>query len=55
MIMLENDYQGKKKDMLYIGINNNKLKELTNIIKDYDENAFIVVNETKVVQNGLIK
>ena len=55
VIMLENDYEGKNKDMLYIGINNKKLKELTNIIKEYDSNAFIVVNETKIVQNGLIK
>lgn len=55
VIELKNDYEGKNKDMLYIGINNNKLKEVTRIIKDYDENAFIVVNETKLVQNGLIK
>ena len=41
--------------MLYIGINNNKLKELTGLIKEYDKSAFIVVNETKLVQNGLIK
>lgn len=55
VIELKNDYEGKNKDMLYIGINNNKLKEVTNIIKEYDSNAFIVVNETKLVQNGLIK
>ena len=55
IIELKNDYEGKNKDMLYIGINNKKLKELTNLIKEYDENAFIVVNETKLVQNGLIK
>ena len=41
--------------MLYIQVNNDKLKELTKIIKNYDENAFMVVNETKFVQNGLIK
>lgn len=55
VIELKNDYDGKNKDMLYIGINNNKLKEVTKIIKDYDSSAFIVVNETKLVQNGLIK
>lgn len=55
IIELKNDYEGKNKDMLYIGINNNKLKELTKLIKEYDESAFIVVNETKLVQNGLIK
>lgn len=55
IIELKNDYDGKNKDMLYIGIKNNKLKEVTKIIRDYDESAFIVVNETKSVQNGLIK
>lgn len=55
VIELKNDYEGKNKDMLYIGINNNKLKDLTRLIKEYDENAFIVVNETKLVQNGFIK
>lgn len=52
---LKDDYDGKTKDMLFIQIKNNKLKEVTKMIKEYDENAFIVVNETKLVQNGLIK
>lgn len=55
IIELKNDYEGNNKDMLYIQVNNKKLKELTNIVKKYDESAFIVVNETKLVQNGLIK
>ena len=55
VIELKKDYEGQNKDMLYIQVNNNKLKELTDIIKSYDESAFIVVNETKYVQNGLIK
>lgn len=55
IIELKNDYEGKNKDMLYIQVNNKKLKELTNIVKKYDESAFIVVNETKLIQNGLIK
>jgi len=55
VIELKNDYEGKNKDMLYIQVNNNKLKELTEIVKEYDESAFIVVNETKFIHNGLIK
>lgn len=55
IIELKNDYEGQNKDMLYIQVNNNRLKELFNIVKKYDSNAFIVVNETKMVQNGLIK
>ncbi len=52
---LKNDYDGNTKDMLFIQTKNNKLKEVTNIIKKFDKDAFIVVNETKLVQNGLIK
>ncbi len=55
IIELVNDYEGNNKDMLYIEVSNKKLKELTNLIKKFDSSAFIVVNETKVVQNGLIK
>lgn len=55
IIELKDDYKGKRKDMLYIQVNNNKLKELFNIVKDFDNDAFIVVSETKMVQNGLIK
>lgn len=55
VIELKNDYEGNNKDMLYIQVNNNKLKELTNLVKNYDKNAFIIVNETKSVQNGFIK
>ena len=55
VIELKNDFEGHKKDMLYIQINNNKLKELFNIVKRFDKEAFIVVNETKIVRNGLIK
>lgn len=55
IIELKNDYEGKNKDMLYIQVNNRKLKELTDMVKNYDKNAFIAVNETKFVQNGFIK
>lgn len=55
VIELKNTFQGKKEDMLYIQVNNNKLKELFRIVNSYDKNAFIVVNETKMVQNGLVK
>ncbi len=55
IIELKDSYEGDNKDMLYIQVNNNKLKELTNIVKHYDHSAFIVVNETKLIQNGLLK
>ncbi len=55
IIPLKDDFEGNDKDMLYIQVNNNKLKMITNIIKKYDTDAFVVVNETKLVHNGLLK
>ncbi len=55
VIELKNDYEGKNKDMLYIQVNKNKLKELTKRVKNFDKNAFMAVNETKLVHNGLLK
>ena len=44
-----------KKYMLFMEINKNKLNTLKELIKDLDNKAFIVVNETKMVQNGYLK
>lgn len=41
-----------KKYMLYIQIRNHSLEHLKKIIKKLDNKAFIVVNETKYVENG---
>ena len=41
--------------MLYIKINNHSFVELRNLIEKNDNKAFLVVNETKYVQNGFIK
>ncbi len=38
--------------MLFIEINKRKFKHLKSIIKSLDEKAFIVVNETREVENG---
>ena len=43
------------KYMLYIEINNKSYNNLRKIIQKNDNKAFIVVNETKYVQNGFIK
>jgi uncharacterized protein YebE (UPF0316 family) len=55
VIDLKDDLNGHPKDMLYFQINNRNLKDLINLIKKYDEKAFIVVSETKSVCNGFIK
>lgn len=44
---LEND-----KFMLFIAIDKDKIDELKKVIKSYDKNAFVVVNESKAVYNG---
>lgn len=53
------DVKGKNEEqakyMLFIEINKKKLDNLKKIIKYLDEKAFIVVNETKLVQNGYLK
>lgn len=52
------DVKGKNegdKHLLFIEINKQTFNQLKNIVKEVDPNAFIVVNETKFVQNGYIK
>ena len=53
------DIRGKEesneKYMLFIEINKKKINHLKRLIKKLDENAFVVVNETKYVQNGYFK
>ena len=41
--------------MLIIQINNKSIDELKQIINKLDSKAFIVINETKYLQNGFIK
>lgn len=41
--------------MLFIEIDKKDISHLKNMIKKIDEKAFIVVNETKYVQNGYFK
>ena len=55
IIDLKNAYEGKKKKMLIMQLNQKSLTQVTKIIKKHDAKAFIVINETKYVQNGLIK
>lgn len=44
-----------KKTMLFIEVDKKHLKDLKNIIKQIDDKAFMVVNETKYVENGFFK
>ena len=53
------DVKGKddaqEKYMLFIEIDKKNISHLKNIIKSLDSKSFIVVNETKYVQNGYFK
>ena len=55
VINLKNTHEKDKKDMLIIHLNKSKLKRLTKIIRKNDPDAFVVINENKYIQNGLIK
>ena len=44
-----------EKYMLYIEVKNRSFNELKKLIQKNDNKAFLVVNETKFVQNGFIK
>lgn len=48
-------YNDSQKYMLLIEVNNKNLSDVKNIIKKLDKQAFIIVTETKLVQNGYIK
>ncbi len=52
-ILDNNDDVDKK--MLIITLNSKHLEELKRILRHIDRNAFVVVNESKIVQNGFIK
>ena len=45
----------EEKYLLFIEINKQKLEQVQKIIRKYDKSAFVVVDETKFVQNGYIK
>ena len=53
------DVKGQDKDkekyMLFIEIDKRRFEHLRSLIKGLDEKAFIVVNETRMVQNGYFK
>ena len=52
--ILDDDDDVDKK-MLIITLNSKHLEELKRILRHIDRNAFVVVNESKIVQNGFIK
>ncbi len=45
----------EKTKILYITLNSRNLEKLKRIIKEIDPSAFLVIKESKIVQNGYIK
>ena len=52
---INDDFDGIKKKMLLLEINNSRIKELSQIIRKIDKSAFITYSETKTVINGFLK
>lgn len=52
VIDVRSEKEKNEKYMLFIEIDKVKFEDLKKLIKKYDPNAFIVVNETKKVYNG---
>ncbi len=55
VIDIKGQDKANEKYMLFIEIQKNNFEHLKNLIHSIDKKAFIVVNETKYVQNGYIK
>ena len=55
IIDVEGKDNSQDKYMLFIGINDKNLGNLQKITKEIDPSAFVVINETKYVENGFMK
>lgn len=55
LINIQGQVETTDKYMLFIEIRNKNLTHLKEFIRQNDDKAFVVVNETKFVQNGFIK
>jgi len=40
---------------LLIQVNSSNLQQLKKLINEHDDKAFVIVNETKYIENGFIK
>lgn len=50
-----NNNNNNSSNILFITLNSRHLEDLKRVIKEIDSKAFMVVNESKIVQNGYIK
>ncbi len=55
VLNLKKEKTKDKKDMLFIATKRRNVDEIITLTKKVDKKAFMVINDTKFVQNGLIK
>jgi len=55
VVNTDKNLQHTNNSILFITLNSRNLANLKKIIREIDKEAFMVVNESKIVQNGFIK
>lgn len=55
IIELKKEKNIPKKELYLIEVNSNRVKELKNLVNQYDEKAFIIVSDSKFTTNGYIR
>ncbi len=55
VISLKNSYREEPKDLIFVDVRSKNTQETIKLIKEIDPKAFIVVKDTRIVQNGYIK
>lgn len=55
VVNTKENYKNTNTSILFITLNSKYLNSLKQVIKQIDPKAFMVINETKIVQNGYIK
>ncbi len=55
IISLKSSYREEPKDLILVDVRSKNTQETIKLIKEIDPKAFIVVKDTRIVQNGYIK
>ena len=55
VINLENDFAKEKKRMIFLEVNSRSLKKVENLIRKNNPESFLIISESKKVENGVVK
>lgn len=55
VVGLKNELNNEKKDMLFVSMNKKNIEEIKEIVKNNNKDTFLIFNEVKHIQNGIIK